>query len=141
MAFEEFANIWWQISEPLRRRLRAVKIATMGWQRVLQDLSDPAKLVADLDKAMSAEEHDDGNDDPNASNGAYEDQNETSGWYFGVHTLVSQDFREQELLVGCNSVQFTQGLVDVGILDAELGHVGALPGEVLDGTVQFHAKV
>ena len=140
MAFKELADIWWQISEPLRR-LRAVRIAAVGWQSVLQDLSDPAKLVADLDKAMSAEEHDDGNDDPNASNGAYKDQNETSGWYFGVHTLMSQNLREQELLVGCNSVQFTQGLVDVGILDAELGHVGALPGEVLDGTVQFHAKV
>ena len=38
---------------------------------------------------MGAEQHDDGNDDPNASNGAYEDQNETSGWYLGVHTLVS----------------------------------------------------
>ena len=89
MAFEKFANNWWQISEPLRRWLRAVKIATMSWQRILQDLSDPAKLVTDLDKAMGAEQHDDGNDDPNASNGAYEDQNETSGWYLGVHTLVS----------------------------------------------------
>ena len=54
MAFKELADIWWQISEPLRR-LRAVRIAAVGWQSVLQDLSDPAKLVADLDKAMGAE--------------------------------------------------------------------------------------
>ena len=51
MAFKEIADLWWQIGEPLRR-LRAVRIAAVGWQSVLQDLSDPAKLVADLDKAM-----------------------------------------------------------------------------------------